>query len=187
MFSKGLLSARHSITFDVLEQPPSWASTSLAQRQPLDTPSAQERPSRRGTSEPLTRGSISSLCVHGLLFSLRISGSTLWVGGRQPPRFGEARSSFFGKSRSLPQEFSSHHLLPTTPVPPEGLDVESQLSSWGQGTPRRFQTWLFAFSLSQAVVTPLYQDTLEDLALCKPVSWGFPQSVALSGLQAARQ
>lgn len=33
----------------------------------------------------------------------------------------------------------------------------------------------------------LHQGTPGDLALCSPVSWGFPQSFALSGLQAARQ
>lgn len=170
MFSKGLLSARrHSVTFSLSAQ-----SRRCGQRRPRPAPASGHSLRLAGTSEPLTRGSMSPLCVHGLLPRYR------WfcpVGGWETVT----------QIRAPHQEFSSHHLLPVTPVPWEGLDVELQLSSWGQGAPRGFQTWLLPFSLSQAVVTPLYQDTPGDPALCNPVSWGFPQSFALSGLQAARQ
>lgn len=87
MFSKGLLSARHSITFDVLEQPPSWASTSLAQRQPLDTPSAQDRNGRlRGAPRSHSLEGAFPPCVFTDFYSP--SGSVVlpcgWVGDSHP-------------------------------------------------------------------------------------------------------
>lgn len=64
-----------------------------------------------------------------------------------------------------------------------------QPARWGQGARGGFRhgSWFSPTPRAGLWLLLLHQGTPGDLALCSPVSWGFPQSFALSGLQAARQ
>lgn len=74
-----------------------------------------------------------------------------------------------------------------TPMPLGVMDMALQLSGWGQGTRGGFRHGYLLFPLTWAVVILAPPRHPGDLAVCNPVSWGFPQNFALSGLQATRQ
>lgn len=58
-----------------------------------------------------------------------------------------------------------------------GLDTTLQLSSWGHGARGGFRRGCSLFPLSGAAVTLAPPGTPGDLAVCSPVSWGFPQAL----------
>lgn len=108
-----------------------------------------------------------------------------WLGGWTVPTQIQENEEQSAKSAKLGP--CKRFLPPVicSPWPPlESLDTVFQL---GKGYLRGFQTRLFTFLQYGAVVITAHQSSPGDLAVCSPVSWGFPQSFALSGLQAARQ
>lgn len=69
----------------------------------------------------------------------------------------------------------------------EGLDTVCHSSSAGERVPEGIADAAVNFSPERCCgCYLLHQGSPGDLAGCSPVSWGFPQSFALSGLQAAR-